>query len=187
MLSLIFAQDLNGAIGKDGKLPWNVPEDLNLFKMLTVGKAVVMGRRTWESIGSKPLPNRRNYVISSQNNLIPHENLDNWVEKTALQFPTLDALLQFHEYELRFGEELFIIGGAGLVKSLDGLVDQVYVSTMPIRVEGADTFITDDPTQYLYNNVPKDRYKKIYSKEVETKSLQAGVDDSFNFSIYSLN
>lgn len=156
--------------------------------MLTVGKAVVMGRRTWESIGSKPLPNRRNYVISSQKDYIPPRDFRNedWAELTALSFSSIDKLIQFHERELDSGEELFFTGGAGLVKSLDGLFEQLYVSTMPIEVEGADTFITTDPTKYLYSDVPKDIYKKIYSKEVETKSLQAGVDSRFNFSIYSL-
>ena len=175
LLSLIFAQDLNGAIGKDGKLPWNVPEDLNLFKILTVGKAVVMGRKTWESIGSKPLPNRRNYVVSRNVERQPYD---------AQMFNSLEKVIDY-ELENVDKKELFIIGGAELVKSLDGLFEQVYVSTMPIKVEGADTFITNDPTKYLYNNVSKEDYKKVYSKEIETKSFLPEAI-SFNFSIYSL-
>src|SRR3954471_15598993 len=67
MIRLIWAQGDGGVIGADGALPWHLPEDLRLFRSLTVGSTVVMGRRTWESLppGARPLPGRRNVVLSS--------------------------------------------------------------------------------------------------------------------------
>ena len=62
---LIWAQDKNGVIGVNGQLPWHIPEDLYNFKRLTSGHPIVMGRKTWESLPFKPLPNRRNIVLSS--------------------------------------------------------------------------------------------------------------------------
>lgn len=66
MLAMIWAQAKGGAIGKDGKLPWHVPEDMALFKRMTMGHAVIMGRKTWESIDPRfrPLPGRRNFVVT---------------------------------------------------------------------------------------------------------------------------
>ncbi len=64
-ISLIVARSQNGVIGKDGKLPWHFPEDLKFFKQITIGKPIIMGRHTWESIG-RPLPGRRNVVVTRQ-------------------------------------------------------------------------------------------------------------------------
>jgi dihydrofolate reductase len=64
-ITLIVARARNGVIGRDGALPWRLPEDLAFFKRTTMGQPIVMGRRTWESIG-RPLPGRRNIVVSRQ-------------------------------------------------------------------------------------------------------------------------
>ena len=68
-LHLIVAHARNGAIGLDGKLPWYLPEDLKHFKRTTLGKPVIMGRKTWESLG-RPLPGRKNIVITRQDSLL---------------------------------------------------------------------------------------------------------------------
>ena len=65
-IDMIWAQDKNGGIGKNGTLPWNISEDLQNFKKVTWGHPIIMGRKTWESLPFKPLPNRRNIVLSSQ-------------------------------------------------------------------------------------------------------------------------
>jgi len=65
LVSIVVATDDRGAIGRDGQLPWHLPNDLRRFKALTLGKPIVMGRRTWESIG-RPLPGRQNIVITRQ-------------------------------------------------------------------------------------------------------------------------
>ena len=64
-IHLIWAQDINGGIGKDGKLPWHLSEDLKNFKKITSGYPVIMGRKTWDSLPIKPLPNRRNIILSN--------------------------------------------------------------------------------------------------------------------------
>ena len=71
-LSLIWAQSTSGVIGRDGDIPWQVPEDLTRFKELTIGHTVVMGRRTWESLPARfrPLPGRRNVVLTHQSDMI---------------------------------------------------------------------------------------------------------------------
>ncbi|MDP7465479.1 MAG: dihydrofolate reductase, partial [Candidatus Marinimicrobia bacterium] len=65
-IHLIWAQDENGGIGKDGNLPWHISEDLKNFKRLTSGFTILMGRNTWESLPVRPLPERRNIVLSSK-------------------------------------------------------------------------------------------------------------------------
>ena len=64
-IHLIWAQDKNGGIGKDGKLPWHISEDLKNFKKITSNHPVIMGRKTWDSLPIKPLPNRRNIILSN--------------------------------------------------------------------------------------------------------------------------
>ena len=64
-IELIWAQDENGGIGKNGKLPWHISEDLQNFKKITAGFPIIMGRKTWESLPKKPLPERRNIVIKT--------------------------------------------------------------------------------------------------------------------------
>ena len=65
-IHLIWAQEINGGIGKNGKLPWHISEDLQNFKKLTLESTILMGRKTWESLPIKPLPKRRNIVLSSK-------------------------------------------------------------------------------------------------------------------------
>ena len=63
-LALIVARDRKGAIGKNGTLPWSLPDDLQLFKNITLDKPIIMGRKTWESLPRKPLPGRQNIVLT---------------------------------------------------------------------------------------------------------------------------
>ena len=66
MITLVLAMANNGVIGKDGAIPWRIPEDLKRFKQLTLGKPVIMGRKTWDSLPRKPLPGRDNIVVTRQ-------------------------------------------------------------------------------------------------------------------------
>src|SRR5690606_3827854 len=83
MLSLVVARARNGAIGKDGAIPWHLPEDLRMFQRETTGGALIMGRRTWESLPVKPLKNRLNCGISRDESLADHV------------FPDMPAALEF--------------------------------------------------------------------------------------------
>jgi dihydrofolate reductase len=101
-LELIVAMDPDGVIGRDNQLPWHLPDDLRYFKRVTTGHTLVMGRRTFESIG-RPLPNRRNLVLSRQ---------PGWRCPGVEVFPDLDAALT-----AAGPGPVFIIGGAELFRA----------------------------------------------------------------------
>ncbi len=128
-LSAIVAFDLNHAIGKDGGLPWHLPDDLKFFKKTTLGKPVLMGRKTFESL-RKPLPGRLNIVLSRQDDLQLPEgvvhvcNLEEGLEKMRMQ-------------EV---EECFIIGGGKVFEETMDLIDRIYVTVVKTEVKHADTF-----------------------------------------------
>lgn len=128
----IVAVDENGAIGKDGSLPWHYSADLRFFKEQTTGHAVLMGRRTWRSLG-KPLPNRLNIVLSREAEAEPHESLV-WLRDAA-------SALALAPY-LRC--DLFIIGGAKVFREFSRSIERWVVTEVPLAVEGADTFMPPD-------------------------------------------
>ena len=82
-IHLIWAQDKNGGIGKDGKLPWHISEDLKNFKSLTLHSTIIMGRKTWESLPIKPLPDRNNIVLSKTKKIgsITYKNFQECLEE----------------------------------------------------------------------------------------------------------
>ncbi len=121
-LALIAAIGNNRVIGKDGKLPWHIPEDLKHFKRLTTSHSVLMGRKTFESIG-KPLANRRNVVVTSR----PIPGVET--------YPSIDAALQALANE----ERVFVIGGAQVYAQVLERVDELYLTLVEGDHEG-DTF-----------------------------------------------
>ena len=116
MISLIACVDSKNGIGLDGGIPWWLPPDMKHFRKLTTGSTIIMGRLTWESIGSKPLPNRDNIVITSKPETI----------KGAIACSSMDiALLEAST----FLKPVFIIGGAGIYKeSLLNGASKVYLT-----------------------------------------------------------
>jgi dihydrofolate reductase len=121
-LALIVAIAHNRAIGMEGRLPWHISEDLKRFKKLTTGHAVIMGRRTYESIG-RPLPNRRNVVVTSRS--LP----------AVETYPTLSQALDALSGE----ERVFVIGGGRLYTEALPKADELYLTLVGREVE-ADTF-----------------------------------------------
>ncbi len=133
MISLIVAAARNNAIGKGNTLPWSLPNDLKHFRDLTAGHAVIMGRKTFESIG-RPLPKRRNIVITRQDDYRPEG-----VEVVN----SLDEALR------RAGEgEAFVIGGGEIFKQSLPLADRVYLTRVEADVEGDAFFPALDPTEW---------------------------------------
>jgi dihydrofolate reductase len=122
-LSLIAAISRNRVIGKDGKLPWYISEDLKRFKRLTTGYTVLMGRKTFESLG-KPLPNRRNVVITTHSIA--------GVETYASLSEALDAL--------KGEERVFIIGGGQIYTQLLEQADELYLTIVDRDVAGDTLF-----------------------------------------------
>jgi len=121
-LTLIVARARNGVIGRDGTLPWRLPEDLAHFKRTTMGHPIVMGRRTWESIG-RPLPGRRSIVVSRQ---------AGFVAAGAEVVPSLDAALSL----CAGAEEAFVIGGAHLYRAALPRASRLIVTEIDADFEG---------------------------------------------------
>ena len=124
MIALIVAIDQNNAIGKDNQLLWHLPKDLSFFKNVTSGNAIIMGRKTFESIG-KALPNRRNIVISSQKDL---------QYAGAEITSSLNAAI-----ELVGNADSYIIGGGSIYDQSLTLVDRLYITKVAASFN-ADTF-----------------------------------------------
>ena len=124
-VGLIWAQARGGVIGKDGVMPWHLPEDLAHFKRVTLNHPVIMGRKTWDSIPPRfrPLPGRRNIVVTRQTNL----------NQTGLEPATnLREALQFCENS----PQVWIIGGAQIYAQALPLADELVVTEIDADLEG---------------------------------------------------
>lgn len=131
---MIVAKTDNHVIGKNNGMPWHLPADLKYFKQLTSGHAVIMGKRTFESIG-KALPNRVNIVLSSQ---FPEEGL--WLaEKAFWGFGSLEAALKLCRQHNPAIEKVFLIGGNAVFKAGLTLANHLYLTHIFAEIEG-DTF-----------------------------------------------
>jgi dihydrofolate reductase len=130
IISIIVAVSENGVIGRDGGLPWRLSGDLQRFKQLTMGHTVIMGRRTWESIG-RQLPGRRMIVVSRQ----PDYKVD---VADVVVAANLDAAMQ----AVRSGgdEEAFVIGGAELYRAALPIADRLYLTRVRAEVAGDTIF-----------------------------------------------
>jgi len=131
---LIAAVDQNLALGVSGNLLFRIPEDLKLFKRLTTGHVVLMGRKTFESLDCKPLPDRVNIVISTtkkfdDDGVITFESLTTAVEYSKLNYPDKD---------------LYIIGGGEVYRQCTGLADEVILTEYGKAYEEADTYFPDE-------------------------------------------
>ncbi len=129
--TFVVARARNGVIGRDGRLPWKLPSDLKLFRQLTLGRPVIMGRRTWESLGTRPLPGRHNLVITRQ--------LD-YEAEGALVVHSLAAALEAARKlaEQDGADEIAIIGGGQIFAEALAAdqVDRIYLSEVEIEADG---------------------------------------------------
>ncbi len=127
-LSLIAAVSRNNVIGKDNKMPWHLPADLQFFKTITLGKPIIMGRKTWESLG-RILPGRRHIVVT--------RNKDYTAEGVEIVLSADAALKQASNVD-----EAVIIGGAHLYEEMLPLTDRLYLTEIDAELEG-DTFFPE--------------------------------------------
>ena len=150
MLSIIVAKAKNNIIGKDNGLIWYLPEDLKRFKKLTEGHTIIMGRKTFESLG-RVLPNRKHIVFS--------QNPDFKVENENVE--VVHSLLQIQEY-IESEEEAFVIGGAMIYNLLMPHVTKMYITQINQEFEG-DAF---------FQKIDEEKWKEI--------DRQKGIQDENN-------
>ncbi|HZN06054.1 MAG TPA: dihydrofolate reductase [Pyrinomonadaceae bacterium] len=146
MIIGIVAVDRKGAIGKRGKLPWHYSSDMKFFRETTIGHAVVMGRKTWVTLG-KPLKNRLNIVLSRDSTIEPDESL--------LVLTDIDSVISLNN---SLTTDLFVIGGAQIYSAFLPYIEKWIVTEVPLTISGADTFM---PESYL------DGFKRVDSKPLD--------------------
>jgi dihydrofolate reductase len=158
MVKIIVAMSKNRVIGNNNQLIWRLSSDLKRFKELTTGNAIVMGRKTYESIG-KPLPNRRNIIIT--------RNTDYSVDGCEIVSSLEEALLLTNN-------NCFIIGGGEIYKQSIEIADKIYLTLVNKEFEGDTTFPeigkewakisckdfeSDEKNEYSYSFIEYDRYE----------------------------
>ncbi|PAK36288.1 dihydrofolate reductase [Peribacillus simplex] len=129
MISLIVAMDQNRVIGNNNKLPWHLPADLQYFKKVTMGHPIVMGRKTFESIG-RVLPGRENVIVTRNQ------------EFKAEGCVVLHDIAQIKMFADNHEEEVFVIGGAEIFKEILPFTDRLYITEIHETFEG-DTFFPE--------------------------------------------
>jgi dihydrofolate reductase len=128
MISLIVAASSNHCIGKDNKLLWHLPNDMKFFKATTWAMPIIMGRKTFESIGNKPLPGRKNIVLTTD---VDYNN-----ESITIAHTLEDALLQAASTNCK---EIFIVGGGAIYNQTIAIANQIYMTRVNTNIDG-DTF-----------------------------------------------
>ena len=164
-LSLIAALGENRVIGVDNSMPWHLPGDFKYFKATTLGKPIIMGRKTWDSLG-RPLPGRLNLVVSRQTDL---------ALEGAEVFPSLEAAVERADAWAREhgADELMLIGGAQLYAQGLAQADRLYLTRVALSPEGDAWFPAFDENQWkLVSNLPNpaEGDKPAYNFEVWEKA-----------------
>jgi dihydrofolate reductase len=133
-ISMIVARSRNHVIGKDNQMPWKISADLQFFKKVTMGYPIIMGRKTWESIG-RPLPGRRNVVVSRNANY------------SAIGAELVGSLDQALELLKEF-KRVFVIGGQQLFTQAFPQADELFITEIEIQVDGDTYFEIPDPNDW---------------------------------------
>ncbi len=125
IIALIVAVAENGVIGRDGKLPWRIPEDMKWFRARTEGRPMIMGRKTWESFPKRPLPGRTNIVITRDGSFKAEGAVAVTSLATALDVAAGEA-----------PEEIMVIGGAEIYRAALPLARRIYLTSVHGEIEG---------------------------------------------------
>jgi len=154
MISAVVAVSKNGVIGKENDLPWKLPADLKHFKDITTGNAIIMGRKTYESIG-RPLPNRINIVIT--------RNKD-YQAKGCIVVSSLEDAVKAAK-----GKEALIIGGGQIFKMAMHLIDRIYFTLVDAEIDGDVYFPQIDDN--LWEKTSEDEHQKDKNNEYNYKFI----------------
>lgn len=146
MISIIVAVSEDLGIGKNNELLWHLPEDLRRFKKLTIGKTIIMGKKTWESLPKRPLPGRKNIVLTD----VPGEKIDNSVTAYSVE----DALTKCEK-----GEEIFVIGGGSVYRQFMNIADRLYITHVHSKAEADIYFPIIDPI--IWDVIEREEFKPV--------------------------
>ncbi len=160
MISLLVAMDQNNLIGRDNQLPWHLPADLAYFKQVTMGHPIVMGRKTYDSIG-RPLPGRENIIVTRN----PAFTMEG-----CKVIHSIEEIIKLNNNDKE--QELFVIGGSEIFKEILPFADKLYITEIDEAFEG-DTF-----------------FPEIHQKEWVLLHKEKGIKDEKNpydyyFSVYT--
>lgn len=159
-IALVVAVSQNNVIGRDNQLPWHLPEDLQYFKSVTMGKPILMGRKTFDSIG-RPLPGRKNIVIT--------RDLEWDAEGVEVVYSVDDALAAGADAcAVANSDEIMIIGGAQIYRDCLPIADRLYLTRVEAEIEG-DAFFPDidiKQWQKIAEKTPKEIDKYSYCFQV---------------------
>lgn len=154
MLSIIVAMADSQAIGINNNLPWEIKEDLQFFKNKTLNKKVVMGRKTFESIG-RPLPLRENIVLTRDRSEKPHDNVS---------YLTLEEVLSYEPLD----EEVFVIGGSEIYELFLPHVQRMYITDIFAEVQSADAFFpTYDLKDWIVSSLEVSKTQDAYHEFIQ--------------------
>jgi len=142
MISIIVAVSDDWGIGKDNELLWRLPEDLKRFKRLTTGNAIIMGKKTWESLPRRPLPYRTNIVLTD----IPHEKIEGSLTVYSIE----EALSKCDK-----DREIFIIGGGSIYRQFLPLADRLYITHVHLKT----------PADVYFPEIDRKIWKVVESEE----------------------
>lgn len=146
MISIIAAIGKNNELGKENKLLWSLPADMKHFKEITSGHTVIMGQKTFESIG-RPLPNRKNIVVT--------RNKDFSADGVEISYSLEDTLNKF----IDTGEEVFVIGGGEIYKQSIDSASKLYTTHVEAEDKKADTFFPEI-IPMVWNEISHEEHKK---------------------------
>ena len=157
MLSIIVAVSENNVVGKENKLPWKLSADLKRLKSLTMGHHIIMGRKTWESLG-KALPGRINVVITTDKNFKAEGGVVVHSLNEALAYSSVD-------------DEIFIFGGGKIFKEAMPLVNKIYITRVHSIIDGDTFFPVLDRSDW---------------KEISREDFKADEKNQYNYSFLTL-
>jgi dihydrofolate reductase len=149
MISIIVAVSEDLGIGNNNELLWHIPEDMKRFRKLTYGKTVIMGKKTWESLPKRPLPGRKNIVLTD----VPGECIDCSITAYSVD----DALSKCEK-----GEEIFVIGGGSIYRQFMNIADRLYVTHVHKKA----------PADVFFPEIEKRTWKVIEKEEIKPENKE---------------
>jgi dihydrofolate reductase len=138
-VSFVVARARNGVIGKDNGIPWRIPEDMRHFKAITMGKPVIMGRKTWDSLPKKPLPGRSNIVLTRDTDFVAQGALVAHSAENALAMAQDIASGKILAANFQPADEIAIIGGAEIYAAFLPYATRIHLTEIDADIEGDAT------------------------------------------------